>query len=140
MRTNKAKSPGVSIRSDQKEYHCFPRVGWGAGRREVVPGLICCWAGDGLLEKSCPSELEVTVLLSQITRCSQTWHIWCSALYKKMCCGFFWSRFYAFGILNNGWNVSCFFEWLWSLLTYSLRTHCCIILYHTHFQQNMSIC
>lgn len=27
MRTNKAKSPGVSIRSDQKEYHCFPRVG-----------------------------------------------------------------------------------------------------------------
>lgn len=79
------KSPGVSIRSTQSGCPCFPGVQGGAGRREVLLRLICCWAGDHSLKKSRPTELEVTVFFSQITGCSQTWYTRCSALNKEMC-------------------------------------------------------
>lgn len=63
VRTNKAKSPGVSRRRTQGGQQSFPGV-QGGGGREVLLGLLCCWAGDHSLKKSRPTELEVTVFFS----------------------------------------------------------------------------
>lgn len=74
----------VTLRSTQSGEQDFPGVQWGARSREVLLRLVCCWAGDHSLEKSRPTELEVTIFFSQFAGCSQTWYTWCSALNKEM--------------------------------------------------------